>query len=110
MSIRDRILARPDLQEARLARDIDALAAGLNTECVPALVPVRFALWDLMYNYPNVIQEFIQRVADGQPSQERALALLSENGVEIMIDGFEPPMVDRYMVNDAMYNPDGTEK
>ena len=32
MSIRDRILARPDLAELRAARDLDGLAAALNAE------------------------------------------------------------------------------
>ena len=110
MDIKSRILARPDLAAARATRDIDALAAGLNEECVATLVPVRVTMPSLMYEHPTVVQDFIQRAADGYPVQERAQAMLSAEGIEIMVDGFEPPMVDRWMVNDAMFNPDGSEK
>lgn len=109
-TIRERILARPDLQPARLARDIDALAAGLNTECVPTLIPARFDAYTLMAEHPDKMLEFVQRVADGVPAQDQAIAILSMEGVEILVDGFEPPMVTRWDVNDAMFNPDGSEK
>lgn len=109
-TIRERILARPDLQAARAVRDIDALAAGLNTECVPTQVPSRLDVYALMAERPEKMVEFVQEVADGVPSQEKAAEILSFMGIEVMVDGFEPPMVTRSEVNDAMFNPDGSEK
>jgi hypothetical protein len=37
MGIRERIIASPDLQAARAARNLDALAAGLNAQGVTAI-------------------------------------------------------------------------
>lgn len=112
LTIRERILARPDLHQARIERNIDDLAAGLNTECVPTLVPVHTNLVSILFNmeHSQVMIDFVQAVANGESMQARALGLLSDDGVEVLVPGFVPEQVDRWMVNDAMFNPDGTEK
>lgn len=111
-TIKERILARRDLDAARAARDIDLLAAGLNEECVEALIPAQINAAAILAYAPHseVITDLLQRAANGESVQERAQQLLSEAGVQVFDPGFDPPMVDRFQVNDAMFNPDGSEK
>lgn len=111
-TIRERILARPDLHQARVERNIDVLAAGLNQECQPALVPARTNLANIlsMMEHGQVLYDFVQAVANGENRQAFASALLTDEGVEVMVWGLNPPEVTRWDVNDAMFNPDGSEK
>lgn len=112
MDIRERILARRDLDAARLARDIDALAAGLNTECQPTMIPAYVNAYTILAMAPHseVIMGLLQMAADGGSVQALAQQLLSMEGAQVMEPGYEPPYVNRMEVNDAMFNPDGSEK
>lgn len=112
MTIRDRILARRDLDHLRAARDLDGLAAGLNTECQSVLVPVRVNAAAILVtgSHQDVLIDFLQAVANGEKMTERAQELISDDGVEVLDMGFDPPEVSRQQVEEAMYNPDGTEK
>lgn len=112
MGIRERILARRDLDAIRAARDIDVLAAKLNEESQPVLVPARINAASILSNnvHHEVIIAFLQSAAAGEDVAVRAQELISDDGVEVLEEGFDPPLVDRYQVNDAMFNPDGSEK
>lgn len=112
MNIRERILARRDLDAMRTARDITGLADALNAECQPALVPARINAASILSVgiHQEVITEFIQAAADGANVAERAQQLLSEEGVEVMEPGFVPALTNQFEVSEAMYYPDGTEK
>lgn len=111
-TIRERILARPDLHQARVDRNVDLLAAGLNEECIPALVESRTNLSNILFmmEHAQVLFDFVQAVAEGQDKSQMATGLLSEDGIEVMVWGFQPAQVTRTEVNDAMFNPDGSEK
>lgn len=111
-SIRERILARPDLQQARADRNIDLLAAGLNEECVATMVPYRASIFDIiaMMENTHILVEFVQAVANGEDKQAYAAEFLTEAGVMAAVPGFVPPMTNRQEVNEAMFNPDGSEK
>lgn len=112
MDIKERILARRDLDEARVNRDVDALTAGLNTECVPTMIPAYINAYSILAMAPHseVIMGLLEMAAEGNPVQSLAQQLLSMEGAQVMEPGYEPPYVDRYQVNDAMFNPDGSEK
>lgn len=112
MGIRDRILARRDLDEARAARDITTLAEKLNEECQPADVPQQVTAAEILDIAPhsNVLMDLLRAAAAGESVMAQAEALLSEQGLTIMVPGYEPPFITQFDVADAMYNPDGTEK
>lgn len=112
MTIRERILARRDLDEARAARDITTLADKLNEECKPADVPQQVTAVDILDLAPhsNVLMDLLRSAAAGESVVAMASALLSEQGATVMVPGYEPPFITQTDVADAMYNPDGTEK
>lgn len=112
MNIRDRVLARRDLDELRAARDITRLAERLNEECQPTQLPHQVTAVDiLMYSeYPYLISDLLTRAAAGEDVSASAAELLSDNGVTVYVPGFEPPMVNQFEVGEAVYNPDGSEK
>lgn len=139
MDIRDRILARPDLYGARKARDLDALAAGLNAQ-PPMTIQSRFITTrGVMASCVdgNAILDTLEAVAPLNSAVRRALKFLDQQaGLDIgdpytqkMIDSLAaqavltqsqadqlkalalaPQMVTRDDIATAMYNPDGTEK
>jgi hypothetical protein len=112
MNIRERVLARRDLDAARAARNLDALAAGLNQECVPVDVPEYVRAADELAYVPHgdVFLQILLDAAAGIDIVERAQAFTSDQGGVVMGQGLEPPMVDRLQVADAVYYPDGRER
>lgn len=138
-SIRDRILARPDLADARASRDLDALAACLNTQPEMAIkqrfvtartvmagcadgVAILDALGAASQQNSAVAWavKFLGQEAGldiGDPYTQRmvdqlvTLGVLSETqGEQVKALAMQPVLVDRSDVAAAMYNPDGTEK
>lgn len=112
MGIRERILARPDLDDLRAARDITKLAVRLNEECRPDQIPQQVTA-DVLLRYVDhkaVILDLLADAAAGQDVSARAAALLSDDGVTVLIPGFDPPYVSQLEAAEAMYNPDGSEK
>ncbi|QOY96337.1 hypothetical protein IM543_11245 [Massilia sp. UMI-21] len=139
MSIRDRILARPELADLRAARDLDGLAAALNASA-PLVSKQRFItaravltqcqdgaaiLTALETAAPqNVAVAYALRFLGqdagldiGDPGahallDQLALAgILSEAHIEqLKALARKPDLVTRLDVETAMYNPDGTEK
>jgi hypothetical protein len=112
MGIRERILARPELDDLRAARDITELAVRLNEECQPAQIPQQVTAHVLLryVDHQDVFLDLLTEAAAGQDVSSRAAALLSSDGVTVFIPGFEPPYVNQLEVAEAMYNPDGSEK
>lgn len=139
MSIRDRILNSPELQAARSARDLDALAAGLNAQGVTA-VQSRFVTMRTIVAEcadADAIIRALNTAAPSSPALTEMLAFLrSDSGMDIghpnaqaRVDALAaasaltqpqateiknlallPVVVTRGQVADGMYNPDGTEK
>ena len=112
-NIRDRILARHDLDELRAARDITRLAMKLNEECQPMQVPQYVTASAIVgYSFGSAyVMQLLRDVAETDgPLAVRAQALLSPEGAAIMVPGFEPPYVTQEQVAQDMYYPDGTEK
>jgi len=112
-AIRERILARRDLDDLRAARDITNLAAKLNEECEPAQVPQQVTAFSIVGFSParSVIMDLLRDLAEtDSPLAPRAQALLSPQGATYMTPGFEPPFVTQEQVAEEMYNADGTEK
>jgi hypothetical protein len=112
MGIRDRILARSDLDALRAARDITGLAEKLNEECQLTDIPQQVtaaAILDLA-PYSNVLMDLLRSAAAGESVAERAAALLSDQGATVMAQGYEPPFVTQEQVAEEMYYPDGTER
>lgn len=139
MSIRDRILARPDLAELRAARDLDGLAAALNASA-PLVAQQRFItaravltqcldgaaiLTALEAAAPqNVAVAYALRFLGqeagldiGDPGAQALLAKLQQAGVltdlhvqQLRALALKHQLVTRLDVEAAMYNPDGTEK
>lgn len=111
-TIRERILARRDLDAMRAVRDITGLAAALNGECVPAMIPVGVNLASVLYSgmYPEVVVSLVQDAAAGQDVSTRAQELLSDEGVEVLEPGFVPAMTNQFQVGQEMYYPDGSER
>jgi hypothetical protein len=112
MTIRDRILARPDLAGLRAVRDIYGLADGLNQECVPTMVPAYVTAVQILdlAPYSNVMYDLLTAAANGESIAFQAAALLSPEGLNVPVPGYEPPFVTAEEVNEAMFNPDGSEK
>jgi hypothetical protein len=139
ISIRDRIIGSPELQDARAARDLDALAAGLNAQGVSA-VQSRFvtmrtvtaecsdadgiitALTGAAAISPSVA-EMLGFLRDdtgmdvGHPNTQAKInamagagALTQAQANQIKALALLPVVVTRADVEAAMYNPDGTEK
>jgi hypothetical protein len=138
MSIRDRILARPDLNAMRAAGDIDGLAAALNADA-PMVAKSRFVTArTVLAECPNgsaildalVAAQSISAVAwalkflaqdsgldIGHPTTLGMVdqlvaggALSATQGDALKALANAPELVTRLDVADAMYNPDGTEK
>lgn len=139
MSIRDRILARRDLDGLRAARDLDGLAAALNADA-PLVPQQRFitarAVLTLCADGPAILSaletaapqnvtvayalRFLGQDAGldiGDPGALTLLAQLQQNSIltEHQVDqlralALKPLLVTRLDVEAAMYNPDGTEK
>lgn len=138
-SIRDRILARQDLADARAARDLDALAAGLNAQ-PESVVQSRFvtaravmagcadgiaildALNDAAVQNSAVAWavKFLGQEAGldvGDPYTQSMIDELVKQNVLSQVQAeqlkalaLRPVLVTRADVEAAMFNPDGTEK
>lgn len=138
MDIRARILARPDLDELRLARDLDRLAAELNAE--ELLAPrQRFVTARVVRTLPDgkaILAAFKALRGEDDDIELAYNFLMQEAGLDIgdpttlkLIDGLAaqnilstaqrdqlrslamfPVVVDRMQVMAAMYNDDGSEK
>jgi hypothetical protein len=139
MSIRDRILARLDLAELRAVRDLDGLAAALNAESLLTRQP-RFVTWRAVITQclsGEAIRDKLEGAAPASSAIRSAVEFLSQDagldvgdlgtwanidkmvagGVLTAADGQElkdlsmkPLIVTRDQVNEAMFNPDGSEK
>ena len=139
MNIRDRILARTDLAPLRAARDLDALAAALNADA-PMVPQQRFIsaravltqcadgaaiLTALEDAAPQNIAvawavRFLAQDAGldiGDPGALVLLEQLLQAGVlqqphvdQLKALAMKPLLVTRDQVNEAMFNPDGSEK
>lgn len=112
MGIRERILARRDLDEARAARDVTTLAEKLNEECQLTDVPRQVTAMEILDLAPfsNVLMDLLRDAAAGADVAARASALLSSEGATVMAQDWVPPFVDQVQVADEMYFPDGTER
>jgi|GEM_PF-2772559 len=139
MTLRDRILARADLNDARAARDITALAAALNAEGLTApktrFVTARTVLSECADG--GAILDALKAAAAGNSAVDWALKFMSQDsGIDAgnamtrgMVDQLvaataltpaqgealkalanAPVIVTQEQVADALYNPDGTEK
>jgi hypothetical protein len=139
MSIKDRIINSPELQEARKARDLDALAAGLNAQGIKEVCS-RFVTMRTITSECSDADAIINELASaakvsvsvaemlgflrsdsgmdvGHPNtQEKIDALVSLGaltepyGDEMKNLALQPVVVTRDQVEAAMFNPDGTEK
>jgi hypothetical protein len=138
MSIRDHILARPDLAEARAARDLDALAAGLNAQPESTLQPRYITARTILAECADgaIILAALDIAATANAAVKYAVKFLGQDsGLNVgdpvtqgMLDAIVPSvltqaqadqvkgmamlpqMVTRADVESAMFNPDGTEK
>lgn len=139
MSIRDRILARRDLDDARAACDITALAAALNAEgataigsrfvtsrAVMALCADGVAILDRLdtaapqNSAVKRAMQFLGQEAGldiGDPYTQGVIGQLVAAGVLTVAQGdqlkalaLRPLVVTQEQVAAAMYNPDGSEK
>lgn len=139
-TIRERIIASPELQAARAARDLDALAAGLNaqgvTEIGSRFVNMRTIAAECGADADAMIAA-ITAAAPASPALTEMLCFMRrDSGIDVGLDGtraridellvagaFTPEQADRFKalalrplvvtradVEAAMYNPDGTEK
>lgn len=139
MSIRDRILARRDLNGLRAARDLDGLAAALNADA-PLVPQQRFIsaravltqcpdgaaiLVALETAAPQNVAvawavRFLGQDAGldiGDPGALALLAQLQQAGIltapqvdQLKALAMRPLTVTRDQVEAAMFNPDGSEK
>lgn len=139
MNIRERILARPDLDDLRTARDLDGLAAALNVqpaqELQPRFVTARTILaecadgsgildaltaaaeqvsavkWALNFLGKDSGLDVGNPATQGMIDQLAAAGVLSAGQAATLKDlALQPIVVTRDQVNAAMYNPDGSEK
>lgn len=139
MTLRDRILARPDLQGALQARDFDTLAAGLNAQA-PLVVQSRFvtmrtvvsecddansiitALTAAAAQLP-VVAEMLRFLRSdsgmdvGHPRTQAQLDEMAQAGLltttqaqALKALALQPDTVTPAQVCDALFNPDGTAK
>lgn len=139
MNIRERILARAELNAMRAARDTVGLAAALNADA-PLAPHQRFiTARGIMAGCAggNAILDALDAAAAGNSAVRRAVKFLEqEAGLDVgdpytqdMIDqlrdaailteaqagalkalGLRPVIVTAQQVSDALYNDDGTEK
>jgi hypothetical protein len=138
MTIRERILARRDLDDMRAARDITALAAALNAEgateigqrfvtaravmagCVDGIA-ILSALkaaesnpavgWALQFLGQEAGLDIGDPYAQGMVDQLVAAGVLtSAQGAQLKALALRPLIVTQEQVAEAMYHPDGTEK
>lgn len=141
MGIRDRIINSPELQAARAARDLDALAAGLNAqgalEVRSRYVTTRTIMDECgTLDDGRAIIAALKAAASADPLAGEALLFLQDDSgfdigkpktrdyldamvpdalsaerVQMLKDmALQPVVVTRDQVNDAMFNPDGSEK
>lgn len=139
MGIRERILARRDLDHLRAARDLDKLAVALNAEGLRArgerYITMRTILGECQHGREIVIalrtaapsdpivDESVHFLRDdsgfdvGHPNTAADLDRLVDAGVlrpewrdELRALALVPVIVTRGEVNEAMFNPDGSEK
>jgi hypothetical protein len=139
MDIKARILARRDLDELRAVREIDALAAALNTEGLTAPTSRYVTMRTILAECPSgreivtalrqaaavdpIVDEsvnFLRRDSGfdiGHAETAEDIARLVDAGVfspvwadEVHALSLRPVVVTRDQVNDAMFNPDGSEK
>lgn len=136
--IRDRVYARPDLDEMRAQRDLDGLVAALNAS-PEVTFQSRFITARVILTLPNGedILDALELAQATDTSARYALKFLQqEAGVDcgdpafrMLVDrevqrgvlqaawatqiknlALKPVYVDRTQVEQALYNPDGTEK
>jgi len=139
MSIRERILARPDLDALRAARNIDQLAAALNAEGLTAAAERYITLRTILGECANgraivlalrtaapadaIVEESLNFLRDdsgfdiGHPKTREDIDRLVEAGVfsaaqrdELLALALRPVIVTRDQVNEVMFNADGSEK
>lgn len=139
MSIRERVLARRDLDGLRAARDLDGLAAALNAEGLKVRTPGTFVTWRAVTTRCPSGKSIKAKMRAAAPQDEdidtACMFLSQEAGLDVgdyatwmAIDSMVgkvlteteaqelknlsilPLFVDRLQVEAAMYNPDGTEK
>lgn len=139
MSIRERILARRDLDQLRAARDLDGLTAALNADPEMTVQQRFVTARAVMAGCPdgNAILDALDAAAPQNSAVRRALAFLQqEAGLDVgdpytqhMIGelaragaltgdqaaqlkalALKPVYVDRLEVEAALYNRDTTEK
>jgi hypothetical protein len=138
MSIRDRILARGDLEELRAARDLTGLAAALNAEGIKAPQQRFVTARAIMAECPGGVAilaalksaaadpavswalQFLGQEAGldvGDPYTQSMIGQLVTAGVLSAPQGealkalaLGPVIVDRLEVEAALYNRDTTEK
>jgi hypothetical protein len=138
-TIRDRILARRDLDALREAKDLDGLAAALNTEVHAVLTESWVDAPGIINRCPSgksilrklkagagadaIIEMAWQSLVFGKgldfgaastlnsiDEMRPALGFTDTEVAELQALGQQPVYVTREQVNDAMYNPDGSEK
>ena len=138
MSIRDRILARRELDALRMARDLDGLAAALNAmpdlelrhryitartilaECDDG--PAILAALDSAASMNTAVKYAVQflgqdsglnvgdQVTQAMLDSLVPAVLNAEQAEQVKAMAMLPQIVTRFDVEAAMYNPDGTEK
>lgn len=139
MSIRERILSRPDLAALRASRDLDKLAEALNGEELRApgsrYVTTRTIMAECTSgkdivrairaaaSADAVVDEALHFLRDdsgfdvGHPNTQAIVSQLVAAGVfdpaweiELREMAMQLVTVTRDQVNEAMFNPDGSEK
>lgn len=138
-SIRDRILARPDLAEAYAARDLDALTDGLNSQpeldVRPRFITARAVMaacadgvaildalstsaqqnsavaWAMKFLGQDAGLDIGDPYTQGMVDKLVVLGVLSSaQGEQVKALAMQPVLLSRQDVEAAMFNPDGTEK
>jgi hypothetical protein len=138
MTIRERILARADLADARAARDLDALAAGLNAQPDYMTQARYITARTILAECPDggsILAALDAGAAQNAAVKYAARFLGQDSGLNVgdpatlgMLDALvpsvltpawaeqikalavQPVYVTRLDVEAAMYNPDGSEK
>lgn len=134
MTIRERILARADLADALAARDLDALAAGLNAqpekEIWPRYITARtilaeckdgasiLAALDAAAAQSVAVKYAVQFLGQnsglnvGDPATLAMLPAVMPQDLAAQVQALalQPVYVTRLDVEAAMFNPDGSEK
>lgn len=112
-TIRERVIADPVISALWHAqpRPVDVITDALNAQCVAQKIPEQVTAAFILDLSPRawVLFDLLRSAAAGESVQEQAAALLSDEGLTVMVDGFVPPFVYLWDVADALYHPDGSE-